>query len=61
MVFVTFLTHEQRNFVLEYNKNGLFYKFKRFIHFWKKSDYFSVVDRDNIIYDDIKIERPPEP
>jgi hypothetical protein len=31
------------------------------VQFWKKSDYFSVTDENGIVYDDIIIERPPEP
>ena len=42
VAFVTFATHEQRNFVLKNNKNSLFYKLKRTLQFWKDSDYFTV-------------------
>jgi hypothetical protein len=54
VVFVTFLTHEMRQFMLMYNKNTIFHKLKRIVQCWKKGDYFSVF-KDNIIYEDIKI------
>ena len=58
--FVTFRTHEQRNFVISHNKNSLFYKLKRGLQFWKDSDYFKVKKGDTE-YTDIYIERPSEP
>ena len=58
--FVTFLTHEQRNFVIDNNKNTIFYKIKRNLAFWKDSDYFKM-KKGNNIYKDITIEMPPEP
>lgn len=57
-MFVTFLTHEEREFIIHHNKNTIFYKFKRFIQFWKQPDYFSVT-RDDIVYNDIIIDYPP--
>ena len=54
VVFVTFKTYEQRQFVIENNKNSLFYKLKRGIQFWKSPDYFKVT-KGNTTYDDIYI------
>ena len=42
VAFVTFATHEQRNFIIENNQNSIFYKLKRGLQFWKDSDYFSL-------------------
>ena len=60
VAFVTFATHEQRNFVIENNQNSIFYKLKRGLQFWKDSDYFSL-RKGECVYDDLIIEIPPEP
>jgi hypothetical protein len=54
VVFVTFLTHEQREFVVHNNRNSLFYKIKRGLQFWKDPDYFSV-EKGGVTYNDVII------
>ena len=54
VAFVTFATHEQRNFIIDNNKNTLYYKLKRFAQFWKDTDYLTL-KKGECEYDDIII------
>lgn len=58
VVFVTFLTFEQRNFMIKNNKNSLFYKIKRALQFWKDSEYFKIKKGEET-FENLVIELPP--